>query len=425
MGRHLAIGTFLVAMALAAAPSFAENAERQKAARSLYEKGRARYEAGDFQAAVELFDQSLRLYATPHARLYRSASLARAGNCPLALEGLALFSVTDLPPKAREKGARLREEVLALCPEPTEAPGPKDAPAAETPAVPLPAAEPSRAADQAVPETASLPDGAPQAPEPQPSGPADPTRDRAAPPRPENEFRVAREGGDYPDLSEAVARVPDGARIVLGPGRHRLEHPLRIVRPVHILGAGTDQTVLVCDGEDFVLQFEGKGPFLLSDLAVEHDGVRAAAVIQVLSGEIDFRRIQATGAIRHAGGRRGGQGLLVGGDARGQVLSSVFRRNALHGIQVTGKAALKIEACQCMENGQTGISWFDSSSGSARDNVADRNDRYGLAVVPPDRPQISGNRCRQNRRGGLYLEEPIPLGPGNDCPLFEPRKPGK
>ncbi|HOU53674.1 MAG TPA: right-handed parallel beta-helix repeat-containing protein [Myxococcota bacterium] len=431
MGDHRRSATILLTLSLVAAPAWPQTSNLQKAARSLYEKGRARYDAGDFQAAQELFDQSLRLYATPHARLYRSASLARTGNCPLALEGLATFSVTDLPPKAREKGSRLREEVLRLCPAASQEPPPQ-VPAAEASPAPGSTAgeaapkEPVSQATPALPEvTRGAPEATAQGPEAASPEPPATSRNPGRPRGSATEFQVARDGGDFPDLAQAVAQAPDGARIVLGPGRHRLEHPLRITRPVHIVGAGPDQTTLVCDGEDFVLRFEGSGPFALSDLAVEHDGVRTAAVIQVLSGEVDFRRILATGAIRHPATRRGGQGLLVGGDARGQVLSSVFRRNALHGIQVTGKAVLRIEACQCLENGQTGISWFESASGSARDNVMEKNDRYGLAVVPPARPQISGNVCRENRRGGLYLEEPLPLGPGNDCPLFQPRRPGK
>lgn len=431
MGHPCRSGTLLLALSLMAAPAWPQTSSLQKAARSLYEKGRARYDAGDYQAAQELFDQSLRLYATPHARLYRSASLARSGNCPLALQELATFSVTDLPPKAREKGSRLREEVLRLCPATSQEPPPRvptteASPAPGSSATEEAPAEPASRAITALPEVAEgAPEVTPQAPEAPPPKPLAPSRDRRRSRESATEFHVARDGGDFPDLAQAVAQAPDGARIVLGPGRHRLEHPLRFTRPVHIVGAGSDQTTLVCDGEDFVLRFEGPGPFALSDLAVEHDGVRPAAVIQVLSGEVDFRRILVTGAIRHPATRRGGQGLLVGGDARGQVLSSVFRHNALHGIQVTGKAVLRIEACQCLENGQTGISWFESASGSARDNVVEKNDRYGLAVVPPARPQVSGTICRQNRRGGLYLEEPLPLGPGNDCPLYQPRKPGK
>jgi len=426
MKRSLAVAILLLAATTAALPSLAQDTDRQKAARSLYEKGRSRYGAGDFQAAAELFDQSIRLFATPHAILYRSASLARSGNCTLALEGLTAFSVSDLPQKAREKGARLRDEVLRTCSPGTGeivAPAPE---ASSTPPPPPPAAPPPTP-EPRPPEVPAAAGPSPEAvpepipvPVPPPGGPRPPRPGKAG-----KEFQVAREGGDFRDLEEAVARAPDGARILLGPGRHRLEHPLRITRPIRIQGPGPDQATIVCDGEDFVLRFEGEGPFALADLAVEHDGVRPASVIQVFSGEIDLQRIQVTGAVRHVPTRRGGQGLLVGGTARGQVLSSVFRQNGLHGIQVTGHAVLRIEGCHCLENGQTGISWFESASGAARDNVAEQNDRYGLAVVPPARPQLSGNLCRQNRRGGLYLEEPLPLGSGNDCPPYEPRKSGK
>jgi len=235
---------------------------------------------------------------------------------------------------------------------------------------------------------------------------------------------VALDGtGDYAKLEEALVDARSGAVIRLSGGLHRLSRPLDISLPVKLQGDGRNTTVIVGDGEGYVMRFLGKGTFELHDLAVEHQGVRWARVVIVEQGTVDFRGIKVSGGVRDQAGKRGGEGLLLQGDVDGMVTASEFTGNQLHGIKLAGKARPSIEGCTCRANGKVGIAWFDDAGGVARGNSCSSNGQYGLAVVDKAAPRLIGNVCADNRRGGLFLESGKTSGVSdNRCDLFRGKK---
>jgi hypothetical protein len=430
----------LVPPPLRAAPA---KSEEEKAAMSLYNKGRARFDAGAWVAAEDFFAKSMAVYETPYARLYRAASLARMARCGDAMGLLESFPLERFAAKARDKAREMLTAVQERCvapvakaevekpaPEPIAPPVDREVPPPVAREVAAPAKEPL------APNVAAV-EGPPAAvsPAPAPAALPVPVEPLEAAPAPKAEAArtaapaarpivVAPDGkGDYVRLEDALAQAPVGATLHLEAGLHRLSGPLVIRRPVRLVGDGRTATIVVGDGEGFVLRFEGAGPFVLQDLAVEHQGTRWARVVSVAGGEVDVRGIKVSGGVRNLSGRTGGEGLLLEGDTTGSVATSEFTGNALHGIKLSGRARPLLEGNACKANGQVGIAWFEDAGGTARGNSTAANGRYGLSVVDRARPKLEGNACGGDHRGGLYLEGDLPVPRDNRCERYVPQVP--
>ncbi len=434
--RALAIGLLTLALGLPAFDVRAQaDSEEEKAARSLYNKGKAKFDAGDWVAAEDLFAKSLTVYANPYARLYRAASLAHLSRCDESRAEMTRFTPDQVAAKARDKARAMIDKVKALCgPAPAR---PAAAPAAVVAAVPAavaatggataspaPAAaqpaEPSATTD--VPPGATVAEGEARVPDAPPALPAAPEKGKGRAPGAKGPILVSPDGsGDYARLEDALARVKPGVAIHLAAGLHRLSKPLDITTPVRLFGDGKS-TVIVGDGEGHVLRFLGKGPFELHDLAVEHQGGRWARVIVVEDGDVDFRGIRVSGGVRDATARRGGEGLLMLGGAAGVITGCEFASNALHGVKMAGNAHPILEGNTARSNGKGGIVWFEGSGGTARANTCAANGQYGMAVVDRAAPKLIGNVCADNLRGGLYLESGHIEGlVDNRCPPYQPK----
>jgi zinc-ribbon domain len=103
-------------------------------------------------------------------------------------------------------------------------------------------------------------------------------------------------------LEAAVREAQAGDILRLKAGEHRLRRPLAVKKPLSLIGEGMDNTRVVCDGEECVVQLQQEGPFMLHDLSFEHEGSRRADVVQVAGGEIDIRRCRFRGGVDEAGG---------------------------------------------------------------------------------------------------------------------------
>jgi hypothetical protein len=117
-------------------------------------------------------------------------------------------------------------------------------------------------------------------------------------------------------LEEAVREAQAGDVLRLKAGEHRLSRPLVIKKPLSLIGEGMDNTRVVCDGEECVVQLQQEGPFVLHDLSIEHEGSRRADVVQVAGGEIDIRRCRFRGGVWDRALDRYGVGLSLRGQTR-------------------------------------------------------------------------------------------------------------
>ena len=117
-----------------------------------------------------------------------------------------------------------------------------------------------------------------QAPPPQPVlvvTPSPPTGAATEPPPTIDlsNLRLEADGsGDLPSLEEALVQSEPGATITLGPGTFRLERALIVGGALILEGAGRDQTEIVSGVPDWVLRFEGDGPFVGRGIKFRHEG---------------------------------------------------------------------------------------------------------------------------------------------------------
>ncbi|MBE9183283.1 right-handed parallel beta-helix repeat-containing protein [Microcoleus sp. LEGE 07076] len=211
----------------------------------------------------------------------------------------------------------------------------------------------------------------------------------------------ANGGGDCKTIEEAVQKAQAGATIEVKAGVYHLSLPLQIDKPLVLVGEGMDVTKIVCEAEGYVVKYTGDGLFLAHDLTFDHQGFQWANVVEVVTGEIDFRRCRFTGGFFDAGGNRGGTGLYLLGDVRGSVAECEATNNGLHGICVANQAQPTLEANTCQGNKYAGIVYFGNATGTARQNTCTGNELHGIAVQEQAQPTLEANTCQGNKYGGI------------------------
>ncbi|MBU1877481.1 MAG: right-handed parallel beta-helix repeat-containing protein, partial [Chloroflexi bacterium] len=179
-------------------------------------------------------------------------------------------------------------------------------------------------------------------------------------------LRVAPDGsGDYPTLAAAVAAAPAGATIQLAAGTYNLTQPLDVAKPLRLTGAGMDATSVVGQTGEYVVRFTGPGTLTAEGITFRYAGTTWARVMVIKDGEVDLVRCRFTGAVRDSATEKGGTGLWLQGDTRGQVRECRAESNGLHGIYVQDQAQPTLEGNICTGNDYTGIVYFDDASGVA------------------------------------------------------------
>lgn len=204
------------------------------------------------------------------------------------------------------------------------------------------------------------------------------------------------------EFAQVLEKARDGAILELHAGDYRLANGLEIKASIRLLGAGRDKTRIVSDDENYVLKYSGQGTFSAQDLAFEHDGTRAADVVAIDSGVIQFERCRFSGGIRNTGKQATtGDGLWVRGTTRGSVIQSEFADNGLHGLEMQGRANLSIQSSSFTKNAEDGFVFFDHTTGVARDNTSRENGLHGVSVAEQADPRLENNNLERNKEVGL------------------------
>ena len=219
--------------------------------------------------------------------------------------------------------------------------------------------------------------------------------------------------GEYASLAEAVEAVPEGSTIRLGAGTFLIE-PLEIDKPLHLAGAGIDETVIVSDVGEFVVRYGSSGLFAVEDVAFRYGGSDAADVVVVQGGEIEMRRIRFSGAV-DVGETQYRAGLRMQGVAAGLVSECVFEENDTVGLYVGGLARPTVEWSVATNNTLVGIHYDGSAGGLAQRNESSSN-QIGIVVAGLAEPALDWNLCTDNLNGGIvYLDEGGGRATANEC----------
>jgi parallel beta-helix repeat protein len=284
--------------------------------------------------------------------------------------------------------------------------------------------EPPAATDTPAPEIqpSPAPTETPVPPPTEPPPAPQPT-ETAAPPSSGGDgktdiFLAPAGGGDYPSLAEAVRNAAPGGRIVLEAGIYPLDAPVTIDKALSLAGAGDQQTVILSASPEYVLQFQGPGPFWVENIAFRHDGTEPANVVVVLGGEASFYFCSFSGGVFSTDAGYGGNGLFLGGSTRGQVYDCEAMRNQEQGILLREGAQITIEHSDVHHNGGCGIGYFGEAAGTALSNEVAHNGLHGICLSDTARPLLEGNTCRHNDSSGMvYFAQAGGEARQNDCSL--------
>ena len=105
------------------------------------------------------------------------------------------------------------------------------------------------------------------------------------------------DAGDARALNQSIADAEPGAVIQIAAGDYHLPEPLILAKPVTLVGAGMDQTRILCGASGVVVRFDVAGPYAARNLTFAHDGDEPAAVAVVTAGPFDCRSCRFTGAV--------------------------------------------------------------------------------------------------------------------------------
>ena len=208
------------------------------------------------------------------------------------------------------------------------------------------------------------------------------------------------------DLLTAVAQLPAGSTIELGPGTHRVDDVVVLLSPITIRGAGAGRTTLESGVADFGVLAIADGVVTLDDLTVRHVGSSPANV--VLAGpSVSLVVTDATvaGGVANSDGTGGAGILMYDPQARQprsstslEVTGSRFDRNGSAGVVLTGGHVASIAASTFSGNKQCGVCFLDASTGSVQDSTFSGN-AVGVAATGTATPTVLRSRIRGGQVG--------------------------
>lgn len=233
---------------------------------------------------------------------------------------------------------------------------------------------------------------------------------------------LEREVGVEEDLARVVAAAPAGAVLRLSPGEHLTDEVIRVVRPVTILGSGTDDTTIVSSADQAAIVATDAAALRLSDVTVRHAAQSSVAVVQILVDGALLQRVRITGGATAADGG-GGAGLVVTVDGMGPqpfaatdharfsltpwrttLVDLEVVDNQGPGLVVAGTAAPRIVGAVLRGNGLCGVCYLGAASGSFSGAVVTENG-LGLLLSGRAAPVVTDTQVRDNREDGILVEE--------------------
>lgn len=217
------------------------------------------------------------------------------------------------------------------------------------------------------------------------------------------------------DLLEAVAQLPAGSTIELGPGTHRVHDVVVLLSPLTIRGAGAGLTTLESDVAEYAVLDIAAGVVSLRALTLRHRGKEPANV--VLAGptaSLVFTDAVLTGGVSSLDGTGGAGILMYDPDARRkrtattlEVTGSRFVDNG-SGIVLTGGHIASIAASTFTGNDQCGVCFLDASGGSVQDSTFTGN-AVGVAATGTATPNVLRSTISGGRVGMQAGERSAPV----------------
>lgn len=204
------------------------------------------------------------------------------------------------------------------------------------------------------------------------------------------------------ELRQALAQISAGGEIVLQAGEYRFNQPIVIIKPLSLIGAGMEKTVLILTGDKFCIQYRGSGLFVMRNLAVRYEGTNIVDAVSINAGQVQIIGCAVSGAAR-VEGKIGSAGISTYGSARVLVQDSLIFANEL-GIAVCDKSFASVQYTECQEN-TDGIVVFNEARADVRFSTCKLNRAKGIVAQDKARLYALSNTCEENGTSGIWVTE--------------------
>ena len=205
------------------------------------------------------------------------------------------------------------------------------------------------------------------------------------------------------ELAKLVEAAPVGGVVALDATTYTLNGTLVISKPLTLVGAGMDQTVVVGSDGDRMIYLLGPARFGIEGITFRYAGDEVANVAVVSDGALTISDARFTGGVWSSDLGFGGTGLLLWGTTTGRVTESVFENNGLHGVELKDEANLELEDNRFERNGENGVAFFDASRGSVRHNISSNNGLHGISADNDAEVALEENICSENAEIGIRI----------------------
>jgi len=207
----------------------------------------------------------------------------------------------------------------------------------------------------------------------------------------------------YFSLREALAEAPSGATVRLDGRVYPLEARLELSKPVNLVGAGPEQTILRSSQPGFVAGIKSAGKVTFSGLSLEHTGPEPADVLRLFSGEVLLTQCHFRGGVYKASAAAG-DGLFLTDTVSVSVERCVVERNEGHGISTRKSARLSVQHTKTLSNGISGAFLSGGAAGIAS-SVFDENKQHGIIVTETAKLKLKATLARKNKKHGMVFEK--------------------
>lgn len=178
--------------------------------------------------------------------------------------------------------------------------------------------------------------------------------------------------GDYASITEALANVTPGGRVLVRPGVY--EETILLDKRVNVVGDGPRAEIVVSGGGASCLKSSAEGARVAGlTLRGAAGGETAAFAVEVLRGEL----------------------VLEDCDISSDTLSCV----AVHGQE----AAPVIKRCRIHDGADSGLYFFDGATGTVEDCEVSGNANVGVAITGGARPVIRRSKVYGGANAGVVV----------------------
>jgi parallel beta-helix repeat protein len=202
------------------------------------------------------------------------------------------------------------------------------------------------------------------------------------------------------DLKQAIAEAEPRDIILIPEGEYILDEPLRIDKPLLLLGSGIERTVLVNNTGDAGVYVDLPGDqevanvVQLCGITIRSNREDSACGMRVLNGTAyaDYCRFEKSGEV----------GVEVKNHAKFVAKECKFTKHSKDGVTVRDQSSAEIEDSLSASNGRHGVFATDSSKLFARNNTCEGNKDSGIALFGSAQGELESNTCKGNEKHGIY-----------------------